>query len=60
MSDFVKPPDNEQEVERYRQRLCYVLNKKTPVIPSDSTAADVATLKTDFNALLAALRTAFE
>ena len=60
MSDFVKPPDNEMETERYRHEICRVLNKKTPVISSDSTAADVATIVSDFNALLAALRTAFE
>ena len=60
MSDFVTPPGNIQELSKWYQEMCRVLNKKTPAIPSDSTAADVPTLVTDFNALLAALRTAFE
>jgi hypothetical protein len=60
MSDFVKPPDNTEEIEKYRQEMCRILNKKTPVIPSDSTASDVAGIVADFNSLLAALRVAFE
>ena len=60
MSDYLTPPLGSKEMQRFYQELCRILNKKRPVIPDDSTAADVATLKTDFNALLAALRTAFE
>ena len=60
MADFIVPPRGERELDGFYQELCRIINKKRPVIPDDSTAADVATLKTDFNALLAALRTAFE
>jgi len=60
MSDFITPPANEAEKERFFQELCRIVNKKTPVIPSDSTASDVAGIVADFNTLLANLRTAFE
>lgn len=60
MTDFLRPPENPEEQKRFLQELCRVNNKRKPTIPTDSTAADVATLKTDFNNLLAALRTAFE
>jgi len=60
MADFITPPQNENELPMWYQELCRIINKKRPTIPINSTAADVATLKTDFNALLAALRTAFE
>jgi len=60
MADFITPPQNENELSMWYQELCRIVNKKRPAIPNDSTAADVATLKTDFNTLLAALRTAFE
>lgn len=60
MTDFVTPPANQNEIDRFRQELCRVLNKRVPVIPSDSTAVDVPGVVADLNALLAALRTAFE
>lgn len=59
MSDFVTPPGKGEE-ERFYQELCRVVNKKRPVIPDDSTASDVAGIVSDFNTLLANLRTAFE
>ena len=60
MSDYLRPPEHPNEHAKFLQELCRVLNKRKPTIPIDSTAADVATLVTDFNALLAALRTAFD
>ena len=59
MSDFLKPPDNEAERKRFYQELCRVVNKRVPVIPDDSEEASYPTVA-EFNALLAALRTAFE
>uniref|UniRef100_A0A6H1ZM97 Putative head fiber protein n=1 Tax=viral metagenome TaxID=1070528 RepID=A0A6H1ZM97_9ZZZZ len=60
MTDYIRPPADDAELPGFYQELCRIVNKKRPVVPADSTAGDVATLKTDFNALLAALRTAFE
>jgi hypothetical protein len=60
MTDFLVPPKNKQESDRFYQELCRQMNKKRPVIPDDSTAADVAGIVADFNTLLANLRTAFE
>lgn len=60
MSDFLKPPDNQGEIERFRQELCRIMNKRRLAVPDDSTASDVAGIVSDFNSLLAALRTAFE
>jgi len=59
MSDYLIPPANENETPRFYQELCRVINKKRPVIPDDSEEASYPTV-TEFNALLAALRTAFE
>ena len=59
MADFITPPENEAEVPRYRQELCRIVNKKRPTIPSDSAEVSYPTVA-EFNALLAALRTAFE
>lgn len=60
MADFLTPPTNKTELDRFYQELCRQLNKKKPVIPSNSTAVDVAGIVADFNTLLANLRTAFE
>lgn len=60
MTDFIIPPAGENELEKFYQELCRIVNKKRPVIPDDSTASDVAGIVSDFNDLLAALRTAFE
>lgn len=60
MSDNLRPPENKNEMGRFLQELCRIVNKKTPTIPSDSTASDVAGIVADFNTLLANLRTAFE
>jgi len=60
LSDFLRPPDNKEENTAFLQELCRVVNKRKVSVPVDSVAADVGALKTDFNALLAALRTAFE
>ena len=60
MADTLRPPENESELERFYQELCRVVNKKKPVVPDDSTASDIAGIVSDFNDLLAALRTAFE
>jgi len=58
MSDFIAPPQKGEE-ERFYQELCRIVNKKRPTIPDDSEEASYPTV-TEFNALLAALRTAFE
>ena len=47
-----------KEIERWQTEVCKLLNDKEAAAQSDSTAADVATLKADFNSLLAKLRTA--
>ena len=60
MTDFLRPPDNDQEMRRFLQELCRVSNKRIMATQSDSTASDVAGIVADFNTLLAALRTAFE
>jgi len=60
MSDTVIPPAGPSEYDMFFEVLCRSLNKKKPVIPEDSTAVDIDGLKTDFNDLLAKLRTAFE
>lgn len=60
MSDFITPPKDKSEVDKFHQELCRIVNKKRPTIPSDSTASDVAGIVSDFNTLLANLRTAFE
>jgi len=56
----IRPPRTETEAElrKWREALCKLLNKKECSSQSDSTAADVATLKADFNSLLAKLRAA--
>lgn len=59
MSDFITPP-NQHELPRWYQDICRIINKRSVVVPSDSTAVDVAGIVSDFNDLLAALRTAFE
>lgn len=59
MSDYIRPPDNNDEMGKFLQELCRIVNKKRPVIPSDSVEVSYPTVA-EFNALLAALRTAFE
>ena len=60
---YVTPPrtDDPKELEKFREQLCFYINTtmgRVSAAQADSTAADVATLKTDYNALLAKLRTA--
>ncbi len=48
-------------MEKFFEQLCFYINTsmdRVSAAQSDSTAADVATIKTDFNSLLAKLRTA--
>ncbi len=47
-----------REIERWQTEVCKLLNDKESATHADSTATTVADLKTDFNALLAKLRTA--
>ena len=47
-----------REIEQWRTEACKLLNDKKAAAQVDSTATTVALLKTDFNALLAKLRTA--
>ena len=60
MTIRIRPPRSEdkKENQKWREEICKVVNKKETASQSDSTAADVATLKADFNSLLAKLRTA--
>ena len=60
---YVTPPrtNDPKEMQKFQEQLCFYLNKtmgRVSAAHADSTAADVATLKTDFNGLLAKLRTA--
>lgn len=60
MSDFIRPPESDSELIRYRQENTRIINKHAKlVVPDDSTAANVAQLVADLNELLANLRTAF-
>ena len=56
---MIRPPENEQETRRFYQELCRIVNN-IPTVPADSTAANIGEMVTDFNALLAVLRTAFK
>lgn len=60
MVDTLKPPrtEDKRELRIWQQEISVAVNKKKVAAQADSTAADVATLKTDFNDLLAKLRTA--
>jgi len=57
MAERIRPPRTKEikEVDNWRIEICKVVNKKEAANQPDSTAADVATLKADFNALLAKL-----
>lgn len=57
MTIRIRPPRtaDETELQRWRDQLCNVVNKKECANQANSTAADVATLKADFNSLLAKL-----
>jgi len=56
----IRPPrsDDKREIQKWRDELCKLVNKKEAASQSDSTATDVATLKANFNTLLAKLRAA--
>ena len=58
MTERIVPPrtDDAEEIRRFRLAVTQILNK-TASAQADSTAASVADLKDDFNALLAKLRT---
>ena len=63
MKKYVTPPrtPDPKELEKYREQTCLYINTaldRVAAADDDSTAADVATLKNDFNDLLAKLRTA--
>lgn len=53
----IRPPrtEDKKEVNRWRDEISKLVNKKEAANQADSTAADVATLKADFNSLLAKL-----
>jgi len=60
---YVTPPrtDDPREVKKFLEELCLYINTtmgRVSAAHADSTAADVNALKTDFNSLLAKLRTA--
>jgi hypothetical protein len=59
MADFITPPRDKSELPGFYQELCRIVNKKRPAIPDDSEEVSYPTVA-EFNALLAALRTAFE
>ena len=63
MKEYVKPPRTEDplEIRKFLEQICLYINTsmdRVSAAHADSTAADVTTLKTDFNGLLAKLRTA--
>ena len=60
MPKTIVPPrtDDPVEVRRYQKQVAETINKRQATAQADSTASDVATLKADFNSLLAKLRAA--
>ena len=61
--NYVKPPrtNDPKEMQKFVEQVCLYINttmNRVSAAEADSTAADVATLKTDFNSLLSKLRTA--
>ena len=50
--EVIRPPADDE----WKRQASAVINKLVGGIPADSAAADVATLKADFNELLALLR----
>jgi len=59
-ANTVIPPrtDDQREVDVWRRVVSEKINTKKSAARADSTAANVADLKTDFNDLLAKLRAA--
>ena len=60
---YVTPPrtDDPKEMQKFLEQICLYINTtmgRVSAAEADSTAANVAELVTDFNSLLAKLRTA--